>query len=62
MKPIDFASWAGFHNMPHVFEPKRPSKSDPEDAVLILIWWLHFTKLRSADIAKATLFKQEVAP
>jgi len=62
LRPIDFASWAGLYDMPHVLEPKRPSKSDPEDAVLILIWWLRFAKLRSTDIAKATLLKQEVAP
>ncbi len=31
--------------MPHVFELKRPSKSDPEDVMGLSMWWCNYTKL-----------------
>ncbi len=42
MKPINFVPWAEKHSMPHVFEPRRPSKSDPEDAMMLLSWWFQW--------------------
>ncbi len=62
LKPIGFASWAEKHSMPHVIEPKRPSNSDPKDAIRLSIWWLRCAELRSLNITSATPFKHEAAP
>ncbi len=57
-EPINFVSWAEQHSMPHVFEPKRPSKSDPEDAITLSSWWYHYAKLRGFSMAIVTPIKQ----
>ncbi len=62
LKPIDFASWTEKHSMPRVLEPKRPGKSDPHDAVMLLIWWLHSARLRALNIAIVAPFEQQDAP
>ncbi len=54
LKPIDFASWTEKHSMPRVLEPKRPGKSDPHDAVMLLIWWFHSARLRALNIVIVT--------
>ena len=43
LQPINFATWAELHCMPHVFELKRPSKSDPEDVMGLSMWWYNYT-------------------
>jgi hypothetical protein len=55
LKPIEFVPWAEKHSMPQVFEPKRPSKSDPEDAMMLMSWWFQDTS-PAAQASQLQLF------
>ena len=62
LKPIEFVPWAEKHSMPQVFEPRRPSKSDPKDtAAFLLILLCRFTKLGNFGIVTVEHFEQRVA-
>ena len=60
LNPIDFASWAEKRSMPHVLEPRRPSKSDPQDTMLLLTWWCHYAKFGSFSNAISAPIEQQV--
>ncbi len=62
LKPIDFVRWAEKHSMPHVFEPKRPSKSDPHDVIMLSSWVFQYARPRGTSIASVTFFKQQAVP
>merc|ERR1711865_796793 len=61
LEPIDFASWVEKCNMPHVLEPRRPSKSDPPDAMLLSTWWCRYAKFGNFSNATAAPIEQQVA-
>jgi len=60
LQPIDFASWVEKCNMPHVLEPRRPSKSDPRDAMLLSTWWCHYAEFGKLSNAIAAPIEQQV--
>ncbi len=61
-RPISFVSWAEIHSMPHVFEPKRPSRSDPENVAMLFFLWLRNSRLWSSNSANVMLFEQRAMP